>query len=279
MNNVKRKIKSIAKSSVSLLKAKQKIPIYQTSDSLLKNKIALISGGCGGIGMAIAKEFIKSGCKVIISGTNEEKCKRSCEILGNNTKYIILDINQVNNLKSKIDEAKNVFGKIDIYVNSVGVHTVRPNFNFLTITEKEYDEVMSINLKGTYFICQEISKYMIESKIKGHILIISSQSALEPAWSPYRLSKWGIKGLTAGMAQQLISYGIIVNAIAPGPTATSMQNFKSGESIQTFQNPIERYTTPEEIAQYAKMLCSDLGNTIVGDTLYMSGGRGIIEIR
>jgi len=101
---------------------------------------------------------------------------------------------------------------------------------------------------------------------------------LEPAWSPYRLSKWGIKGLISGLAQQLLPYGIIVNGIGPGPTATSMQPYNDGDSIYTNQNPINRYTMPDEIAVYAEMLVSDLGNTIIGDTIYMSGGRGIIEI-
>ncbi len=138
---------------------------------------------------------------------------------------------------------------------------------------------MNLNLKGTYFMCQEIGKYMINKKIKGHILIISSQSALEVPWSPYRLSKWSIRGLTQGIAQKLLPYGIVVNAIAPGPTATSMQSYENGDSIYTEENSIERYTMPSEVAMYARMLVSDLGNTIIGDTLYMSGGRGIIETR
>ena len=86
-------------------------------------------------------------------------------------------------------------------------------------------------------------------------------------------------GLTKGMAQRLLEHGIIVNAIGPGPTNTSMQkNYREG-NLYTPLNPIKRFTTPEEIAQIAKILVSDLGNTIVGQTIYMSGGRGIVEIR
>lgn len=116
-------------------------------------------------------------------------------------------------------------------------------------------------------------------KIKGHILIVSSQSALEPAWSPYRISKLAISGLIKGMAQRLIGHGIVVNGIGPGPTATSMQKNYDGTNIYTPLNPIQRYTMPEEVAEVAKMLVSPLGDTIVGDTVYMSGGRGIIELR
>lgn len=77
----------------------------------------------------------------------------------------------------------------------------------------------------------------------------------------------------------MLNYGITVNGIGPGPTATSMQPYKKGNSIYTNQNPIRRYTMPEEIAEYAVLLTSSLGDTIIGDTLYMSGGRGITEVR
>ena len=254
--------------------------IVKTSDTkLLKDKTALITGGSGGIGYAIAKSFIECGCKVIIAGTNINKLEKICLELGDNCKFIQLNLRNINEFNDKINEASKYFGKINILVNSAGIHIPRKGLDFLNSTEQEYDQIMSLNLKGTYFLTQAFAKYLINNKIGGHILIISSQSALEPAWSPYRLSKWGIKGITAGLAQNLIKYGIIVNAIGPGPTATKMQDYEQGNSIYTDLNPIYRYTMPEEIAEYAKLLVSDLGNTIVGDTIYMSGGRGIIEIR
>lgn len=278
---MKNKIKSSIKSIALLFKRKKIIPINNViqSDELLKDKVALITGGSGGIGFAIAKRYIKAGCKVIISGTNEKKLQKYQSELGNSSSYIVVDFNNVKDFKGKVDLAAKIYGKIDILVNSVGVHTVRPDLNFVNIKEEEYDNIMNLNLKGTYFFSQAVAKYMIKNKIMGHILIISSQSALEPAWSPYRLSKWGIKGMISGLAQQLLPYGIIVNGIGPGPTATSMQPYNDGDSIYTEQNPINRYTMPDEIAIYAEILVSDLGNTVVGDTIYMSGGRGIIEMR
>ena len=138
---------------------------------------------------------------------------------------------------------------------------------------------MNLNLKSTYFLSQTVAKYMIKNKIKGHILMISSNRAVEPSWSPYSISKLGLNGITRGLAKELLKYNIIVNGIAPGPTATSMQDYQNGDSIETNQNLIERYTMPEEVAEYALLLVSDLGNTIIGDTIYMTGGRGIIDIR
>lgn len=247
----------------------------------LTGEIALITGGSGGVGLAIAKAFLRAGAKVIIAGTSKDKLDKICtEINDSNLKSIVLNYDEPYSFEGKIKEAENIFGRIDILVSSAGIHVDRDGLDFINTTIEEYDKVMDINLKGTYFMCQTVAKYMIDKKIKGHILIISSQSALEPSWSPYRLSKLGIDGIVRGMGQRLLGHGIIVNAIGPGPTATTMQkDYKEGGSIYTPLNPIHRFTMPEEVAEYAKLLVSDLGNTIVGQTIYMSGGRGITEIR
>lgn len=256
------------------------IVILPSSGEELKDKVVLISGGTGGIGLEIAKTFLKSGAKVIITGTNEQKIEKiRSEIPDDKLKAIVLDYEKTSLFEEKLEEAVNIWGHLDIFVSSTGVHVDRNGLDFVNVTLNEYDTIMNINLKGTYFMCQTVAKYMIKNRVKGHILIISSQSALEPSWSPYRLSKLGIDGITKGMAQRLLDYGIIVNAIGPGPTNTSMQkDYKEG-NLYTPLNPIKRFTTPEEVAQIAKILVSDLGNTVIGQTIYMSGGRGIIEIR
>lgn len=120
---------------------------------------------------------------------------------------------------------------------------------------------------------------MVNNKIKGHILNISSSTGAEPAWSPYRLSKLGVEGFTRGLAQTLTPYGITVNAIAPGSTATNLLGYSNGDSIYTADNVVGRYIMPDEVASYAKILVSDLGNMVVGSTLYVSGGRGTYDIR
>lgn len=256
------------------------IVVMPSKGTELKGKIALISGGSGGVGLAITRAFLKAGAKVIIAGTSKEKLNNiSKEINNDDLKSIVLNYNDPSAFDSKVEEAVNIFGRVDIFVSSTGIHVDRDGLDFINTTVEEYDKIMGINLRGTYFMCQAIAKYMIAHQIKGHILIISSQSALEPSWSPYRLSKLGIDGITRGMAQRLLEHGIIVNAIGPGPTATTMQKEYKGNNIYTPLNPISRFTMPEEVAQYSVLMVSDLGNTIVGQTLYMSGGRGITEIR
>ena len=276
-----RKIKKLLISFIGLFKSKKIVPIYIKADDklILKNKVAIITGGSGGIGLAIAKRFIDSGCKVIICGTNEDKLKKICKDIGNNIKYLVLDLYKVNEFDKKLDKAINMYGKIDILVNSAGMHVSRRNLDFTNVTEEEYNSIMNLNLKGMYFFTQKFAQYLIKNKISGNILMISSQSALEPSWSPYRISKKCMESITKGLAQTLIRYGIIVNGIGPGPTATKMQGFDTNDTLYTEQNPIKRYTTPEEIAEFALMLVSEYGKTIVGDTIYMSGGRGIIDLR
>lgn len=137
---------------------------------------------------------------------------------------------------------------------------------------------MNCNLKGTYFLSKLFVKYMKENKIKGNIINIGSSSGNRPATSPYAISKWGIKGLTIGMAKKYIDMGITVNAIAPGPTATRMIRDERDEDISKLQYPMDRLVTPEEVANLAVFLVSDMGRMIVGQTIYMSSGLGIITV-
>lgn len=274
-----KKLKRIITGTVVALKSKNYVPIQHTvNGDLLKDKVALITGGSGGIGFAIAKAFLESGCKVIIAGTNEKKLSSKLEELGGGMS-VILNLSSIKGIEESVCKAIAIYGHIDILVNSAGIHSTKVFENFMEVEEKDYDSIMDINLKGTYFVTQKVAKHMVANKIHGHILNISSSTALEPAWSPYRLSKWGIKGMTLGFAQQLQPYGIIVNAIAPGSTATKLLGFKEGDSIYSADNGNYRLTLPSEIAEYAKLMVSGLGDMIVGDTLYISGGRGTIDRR
>ena len=143
-------------------------------------------------------------------------------------------------------------------------------------TEEAYDAVLDTNLKGVFFLSQLIGKYMKENKIKGNILNVASSSSLRPAASAYTLSKWGIRGLTLGLAKSLIPLGITVNAVAPGPTATPML-MRDGETNLYKKIPLGRYVLPEEIANMAVFLVSGMGKSIIGDVVYMTGGAGVIS--
>lgn len=273
------KLKKIIRSAVKLMKAKEMVPIptpINTTD-LLKEKVILITGGSGGIGSAMAETFIRNGAKVIIAGRDKNKLEKVKDKLENEKlQSIIINVKDVDSLPYKIKEAADIFGKIDVLVNAAGLVA---HHKFLEMTEEEYDSIMNVNAKGTYFMSQAVAKYMIENHIKGHILNVTSSSALRPAWTPYQMSKWAVRGFTLGAADYLLPYGIIVNAIAPGPVATSMLGVHEGDSIYMENQPSGRFAMPSEIADLAVMLISDMGNLVVGDTLYATGGSGNLSYK
>lgn len=269
----------LIKKIIKKLNSKEKIaiPKYIESSSLLNGKIALITGGTGDIGKAIAKQIIQAGGKVIITGTNQKKVEQTClRIDSEKCQGVVLDLSDFSSFQECLKSALKRFDdcKIQILINCAGYNPAKGFFN---TTEKDFDMTWNVNVKGTFFFSQVLANYMIDNKIKGHILNISSSSALRPAWSSYEISKWAIRGFTLGLADLLAPYGIVVNSLAPGPTATKMQN-SSSDSDLDYNTPIGRMATSEEIASLAIILVSDFGNLVVGDTLYATGGSGVISL-
>jgi len=248
--------------------------ISDVPNKLLLNKTALVSGGSSGIGLGIAKKMSESGCKVIVMGRNENKLKQvSADIKGD---YVVIDISNIKELETRIGELLKDT-RIDILVNSAGING---NDKFGHITEDGWNEVINVNVRGLYFLSQYIANHMIEQHINGHILNISSASSLKPSWTPYEISKRSVDGITRGMAHKLIQHGIVVNGLAPGPTATPMLKFDKPEDINLKWpgNPSGRMSTVEEIANLSIFMVSSLGDGIVGDTFFMTGGSGTVCI-
>lgn len=241
--------------------------------NILQGKIALVTGGNSGIGFAIAKKFIACGAKVIILGSNEQKLQYCAQSL--NCEYVRCNMMNVNEIQQAINKLYKIYS-IGILVNSAGFHG---SDLFGEVQEKTWNQVFDINVKGLYFMCQTVSNHMIEKNIRGHILNVSSASSIKPGWTPYEISKRAVNSITQGMAFNLIKHGIVVNGIAPGPTATPMLG-KTGENIDLSwgANPSGRMSTPEEIANLAAFMASSLGDGIVGDTFFMTGGSGTICI-
>ena len=261
-----------------------KIPVYipVESGNRLNGKNVLITGGSGGIGFAIANACLRNGANIIITGRDQVKLDETCKKLSENIENkcevygIVLDIKDTVNIKEKIENASAMFknNQIDILVNNAGVAGAG---NIGMTDVDDYDKVLNTNLKGTYFMAQEFSNYLISNHLKGNILNISSASGVRPAISPYMVSKWGEIGLTQGLAKKLIPYEIVVNGIAPGPTATDMLH-KDGSDLMYDNSPAKRFTDPVEVANLAVFLISDSGKMIIGDTVYITGGCGTLTL-
>ena len=253
------------------------VPVYipVQSGSFLSNKNVLITGGGSGIGYAIAQACLRNGSSVVITGRSLEKLERAVRELRSYARddariaALELDILDTASHSEKLTQAAELLpgGKLDILVNNAGVSAGAP----IGQTEEEaYDAVLDTNLKGTYFLSQAFFIHLQKRKSGGNILIVSS-SGIRPAISPYMVSKWGEVGLTQGLAKKLIPYGIVVNGIAPGPTAAGMLQQENGH-LDLPTSPSGRYTTAEEIANLAVFLMSDMGRMIVGETIYITGG-------
>ena len=241
-------------------------------NQLLSGRRALITGGTSGIGFAIAQAFLNAGGSVVITGRNEDRIKKALDAFDNPDMACgyVLDNATVNTFDTTFHKILEG-GKIDILVNNAGVlGAVLPNAK-----EEDYDAILNTNLKGAFFLSQLVGKYMKENNIKGNILNIASSSSLRPAVSAYTLSKWGLRGLTLGLGKALSPYGITVNGLAPGPTATPML-MKDTSNITNHRIPLGRFVMPEEIANMAVFLVSEMGRPIIGDIVYMTGGAGVV---
>ena len=245
------------------------IPVFQ--NELLKGRCALITGGTSGIGLAIAKAFIDAGASVIITGRKQAKIENALNILGGKNAYgFVLDNSQNEDFEDSVNQLIKQYGLLDILVNNAGIG----GGNLCTTTINEYDQVMNTNLRGAFFLSRIIARRMIQNNIKGNILNIASSSSLRPANSAYILSKWGIRAFTEGLAKTLIKHQIVVNAIAPGPTATPMLCSEDNIDISRSNCLFKRYITTTEIANMSVILVSNLGRSVVGDVVYMTGGSG-----
>lgn len=249
-------------------------------NELLKGRKALITGGTSGIGYAIASAFLRSGATVTITGRTEQRLKDSAKKLAEENpsakdkiSFVVMNNKEVSSFKTLFDCHPNLKGT-DILVNNAGVL----GGDISIATEEYYDSILDTNLKGTFFLSQLVARNMKERGIRGNILNIASSSSLRPATSAYTISKWGIRGLTLGLAKVLAPYGITVNGLAPGPTATPM--LMKGEITEITHDdlPVGRYAMPEEIANMAVVLTSGMGRMVIGDIVYMTGGAGLITL-
>ncbi len=243
---------------------------------VLNGKTVLVTGGTSGIGKAIAETFCKAGATVIITSRSKEKAEMAAnEISADRVIGIGLDSTDIKNLRNRLVEIKTMLNgrAIDILVNNAGL----VGGDIRNTSEADFDKIINTNLKSVFFLSRLIAEDMVKNGIEGNILNIASSSSLRPAISAYTLSKWGLRGLTQGLAKMLAPHGIVVNGLAPGPTATPMLGKKDYSDIALPTSPIGRYALPEEIAAMALFLCGPQGRTIVGDIVYMTGGAGVIE--
>lgn len=243
---------------------------------LLENKVALITGASRGIGEAIALKFASQGCSIAFTYlSSEERAITLVEKLagmGVRARAYKSDASDATAAEQLCAEVLKEFGSIDICVNNAGIS--RDNL-LLRVTPEQWDEVMAANLKSVYSLTRQVLRPMMKAR-KGSIINMSSVVGLlgNGGQSAYAASKAGIIGFTKSIAQELGSRNIRCNAIAPGFIETDMTHYlKEGGNEQWLsQIPLGRYGKPEEVANVALFLASDLSAYVSGQVIAADGG-------
>lgn len=251
-------------------------PQIQPVMKLLENKVALITGASRGIGEAIALKFAEQGAHVAFTYlSSEERAKAQEEklkALGVNAKAYRSDAGDYAASEQLTNDVLKDFGSIDICVNNAGIS--RDNL-LLRLTPEQWDEVIQANLKSVYNLTRNVIKPMMKARA-GSIINLSSIVGIKgnPGQSSYAASKAGIIGFTKSIAQEIGSRNIRVNAIAPGFIETDMTHYlKDGGAEKWFEKiPMQRFGRPEEIANVALFLASDLSSYVTGQVLSACGG-------
>lgn len=241
-----------------------------------ENKTVLITGSSRGIGRAIALEYAKLNANIII---NYVHSKDKADLLVNELKLmgvqaiaVQADVSDFNQAKDLIDLAIEAFGRIDVLINNSGV---TKDQLMLRMSEDDFDQVIQVNLKGTWNMCRHISRHFLRNR-QGSIINISSVVGLigNPGQANYVASKAGVIGLTKSLAKEFGSRGIRVNTIAPGFIETEMTETLSEETKNAYlkQIPLNRLGSPKDVASACVFLSSDLATYITGQVLSVNGG-------
>ena len=250
----------------------------------LTDKVALITGGSGGLGKNFCKAFLNEGAKVCVTDISEELMDNTVAELNSPGSAIgsVVDVCQRRTIQAAVSTAVKEFGHLDILVNVAGGALHTPH-KFQEIDEASWDKVVDINLKGTFLCCQIVVEQFRKQGGGGKIVNIS---ALAGRWlgslagCHYTAAKAGVIGLTRHLAHELGPEGIYVNAIAPTITLASQRtinlwNARPEEYKERILSeiPLRRLSTPEEVAAGVIFLCTDEASYMTGVTLDINGGR------
>ncbi len=247
----------------------------------LAGKVAIVTGGARGIGLAIAGRYIAEGARVVIADIDRPRGEAAAAALGpDKCRFVAADVGEARAAEALIAETCAVFGGLDIAVNNAGITHAA---DFLDLTEADFDRVLRVNLKGAFLTGQAAARRMVEQikagRPPGAIVNMSSINGAVaiPNHVPYCVSKGGLDQLTKTMALALAPYGIRVNAIGPGSIMTdilkSVATDKEAMRRLLSRTPLGRVGEPDEIAALAVFLASADASYITGQTVYADGGR------
>ncbi|MDQ0062745.1 SDR family oxidoreductase [Paenibacillus harenae] len=241
----------------------------------LNGKVAIVTGASRGIGRQIAIQLGQSGAKVIVNYSSSQgdasEVVKTIQQSGGEATAIRADVSKVSEVEALFSETIERFGRLDILVNNAGIMECTA---IADVTEEMFDRQFAINVKGTYFACQQAMKRMSTG---GTIINFSTSvsGAMLPAYSVYAATKGAVEQLTRQLAKEFGPKDIVINCIAPGQVSTELfLNGKSQELIDSYSrmNAFGRLGEPEDIANAIELLVSDKARWITGQTIRVNGG-------
>jgi 3-oxoacyl-[acyl-carrier protein] reductase len=241
----------------------------------LAGKVALVTGASRGMGREIAENLALHGAKVIVnyssSSNKADEVVNEIKNKGGEAIAIRADISQVAEIEQLFQSTLEAYGQIDILVNNAGIMITKP---ILNMTEEDFDKQFAINVKGTYFACQQAAKHLSEN---GRIINFSTSvtGQMFPTYSVYAGTKGAVEQMTRQLAKEFGRKGITINAVSPGPVNTELFTVgKTPEEIATVgsMNSFGRLGEPEDISNVVLFLASKESQWVTGQTIRVNGG-------
>lgn len=239
--------------------------------------VVVVSGASRGIGLAIAESFAMNGAKVVITGRDHSRlaeAKERISVAPHSVTPIVCNVSQSRAVKSLVEQVLETLGQIDTLVNCAGVNLRKPA---LEMTEKDYDFILDVNLKGAFLLSLEVGRHMVRQK-RGSQINIASLSSDRPLTNllPYSMSKAALVQMTRGLAHEWGEHGVRVNALAPGFILTDLTRKLWSDSAMKewahFNTPQRRLGEPRDLIGTALFLASEASEFVTGQTLYVDGG-------
>ena len=242
-------------------------------------KIAIVTGGGSGIGLAIAEKFVQNHIHTIIVGRDEKKLYAASEKMGQLCEAMTCDLSELSSIPKLVNGIVRKHGHVDILVNNAGINMKK---EFKDVTDEEFQKIILTNVTAIFSLSREVVKCMLDKKIKGSIINISSMASQYgiPKVIAYTASKSAIEGMTRAMAVELSPAGIRTNCIAPGFIATDMSakalnNDPERKNKALGRTPMGALGSPADIGDAAVFLASDAAKYITGVVLPVDGGNSV----
>jgi NAD(P)-dependent dehydrogenase (short-subunit alcohol dehydrogenase family) len=243
----------------------------------LKDRVAIVTGGGRGIGLAISRALACEGARVVIVQRDAGIGRAAAEALG--ASFIRADVSNRTEVADMVAQVTRMYGRVDILVNNAAVHGAA---SFMEETPELWQQMFEVNVLGTVYPSQAVVPIMIRQG-GGHIVHVSSKAGVvgEPGHAAYSASKGAVISLTRAMAIELAPHHITVNSVAPGPVLTDMLRgvFPDEADRETLgkEAPLGRLGTPEDVAGAVLLLCTDDSSWITGQTLSVDGGLSVLK--